>query len=274
MQWDMDTMLIDVEFIKKITNTVNGKAYIGQSVNIDKRWKEHVKSLNNNDSRCTLLQRAWNKYGQEAFNFEILELCSKEMLDEIEIKYINLYDSCNNGYNIETGGNKNKRLADSTKQKIGDANRGRIMSNETRKKMSESRIGNKNGMYGKHHSEEAKRKMTNARLGKQGHPCSEELKEFLRQKNLGKVLSEETKRKISEAAIGREPYNKNKKAVYCVELNKVFYNPTAAGKEFNIRSSNIINCCNHIRKTCGGYHWEYATEEQYADFMKTSTIQN
>lgn len=262
--------------VYKITNIINGKVYIGQSINIKARWKDHVSSLNRGDSRCTLLQRAWNKYGQNNFIFEIVELCLEDMLDKIETKYINFYDSCNvdKGYNIECGGNANKCLSDETKQKIRDARMGMKATDETRKKMSESRIGDKNPMYGQTHSEEARIKMSEAKKGKPGHPRSDYQKECARLANLGKEVSEETRRKISEENKGNVPYNKNLRPVYCVELNKLFENASSACKELKIRSGNIINCCEHTRKTCGGYRWMYADTNEYTEFIKSLTTQN
>lgn len=246
--------------IYKITNSVNGKVYIGQSINMKARWKDHINTLNRNDSHSILLQRAWNKYGGENFYFEILELCAEDMLDEIETKYIELYDARNIGYNIEPGGNSNKYLSEATKQKIREAHLGRRHSTETRRKMSESRTGINNGMYGKTHSEESKRKMSAAKKGKSGHPCSEKQKEAARRANTGKVVSEETRKRLSEAKKGNVPVNKNLNPVYCLELDKVFANPSNAGEELGISSSNIIGCCEGKRKTCGGYHWRYAEE--------------
>lgn len=260
--------------VYKITNLVNGKVYIGQSINIKNRWKDHINSLNREDSNCTLLQRAWNKYKQESFSFEILELCSEDMLDEVEIKYIDIYNSRKNGYNIEPGGNTNKYLSDETKQKISESHLGMKMSDETRRKMSESRMGEKNPMYGKTHSESTRRKISDATKGRPGRPRTEHQKECARLANLGKEVSEETRKKISEANKGNIPYNKNIRSVYCVELNKVFENASSAGKELNIRSGNIINCCEHYRKTCGGYHWMYTDTEEYTKFIKSLTIQN
>lgn len=260
--------------VYKITNLVNGKVYIGQSVNIKNRWKDHVNSLNRNDSNCTLLQRAWNKYTQESFSFEILELCSEDMLDEIEIKYINIYNACKNGYNIESGGNTNKHLSDETKQKLSKSHAGIKMSDETRKKMSQSRIGEKNPMYGQTHSEVTRKKISDAAKGRPGRPRTDYQKERARIANLGKEVSEETRKKISEANKGNIPYNKNLRSVYCIELNKVFENASSAGKELNIRSGNIIACCEKIRKTCGGYHWMYVDTNEYIEFIKSLTIQN
>lgn len=260
--------------IYKITNNINGKIYIGQSINIKARWKDHINTLNRNDSHSVLLQRAWNKYGQENFSFEILELCSEDMLDEVETKYIDLYDSRNNGYNIEPGGNENKHLAEETKQKLREAHLGKKASDETRKKMSESRMGDKNPMYGQTHSEDARKKISESKKGKPGHPCSDYQKECARQANLGKEVSDETRKKISEANKGNIPYNRNPRPVYCIELNRLFDYAAVAGKKLNIRSGNIINCCEHTRKTCGGYRWMYADTEEYAELISHYTIQN
>lgn len=259
--------------IYKIVNNINGKIYIGQSINIKSRWKDHINALNRGDSSCTLLQRAWNKYGQENFSFEILELCSEDMLDEIEIKYINNYDSCNSGYNIESGGNKNKHLSDETKEKIKTSRIGKKLSDDAKKKMSQSRIGANNGMYGKNHSDISKQKMSDSKKGKLGHRQTNYQKERARISNLGKAMSNETKNKISEANKGNVPHNKNLRPIFCIELNKVFENASSVSKELKINSGNVIACCEHIRKTCGGYHWMYADNDEYIHFIKSLMIQ-
>lgn len=214
--------------VYKITNNVNGKVYIGQSINIKNRWKDHVYALNRGDSNCTLLQRAWNKYKQNSFSFEILELCLENELDNVEIKYINLYDAINNGYNIEPGGNENKHLSGKTKQKI---------SNAAKERLSDPA---KNPMYDKHHTDETKAKISASKKGK--------------------LLSEETKKKLSEVRMGHPGYNKNLIPVYCVELDKIFICASEAAKILGINGTNILPCCRHDygRKTCGGYHWEFA----------------
>lgn len=92
--------------IYKITNIINKKIYIGQSINIQKRWnKEKSSAYNiNDDSYNTLLSKAFRKYGIDNFIFEIIEECPKELLDEKEKYYITYFDSYNNGYNATTGG--------------------------------------------------------------------------------------------------------------------------------------------------------------------------
>lgn len=255
--------------VYKIVNNINGKTYVGQSINIKARWKDHINTLNRNDSHSVLLQRAWNKYGPENFSFEVLELCPEDMLDEVEVKYINFYDTIKNGYNIESGGNKNKHLPEETKRKISNAHRGICFSEETKQKMSKSRTGEGNSMYGRHHTEEAKRKMSEAKKGRPGHPSTEYQKERARLANLGKVVSEETRKKLSEAAKGRPAYNKNPRPVYCIELERVFDTASDASKILNISSSNIIGCCEHTRRTCGGYSWMYADTDEYLNLTNS-----
>ena len=93
-------------FIYKVTNSINGKVYIGQTCQtIQKRWKQHVyQALAPVEYYKSLLHRAIKKYGEDAFTVEELEKCNNYKLDEREIFWINYYDSYNNGYNITSGG--------------------------------------------------------------------------------------------------------------------------------------------------------------------------
>ena len=75
--------------IYKITNKINNHSYIGQSRNIEKRWSNHIYHDKSRDEYP--LYRAFKKYGLENFNFEILEECSLNKLNEREQYYINFY---------------------------------------------------------------------------------------------------------------------------------------------------------------------------------------
>lgn len=86
--------------IYKITNKLNGKCYIGQSVDIYNRWHEHKYA----DCKDSVIHRAIKKYGKDNFSFEILEKIPREELNEREIYWIKYYDSYNNGYNLTLGG--------------------------------------------------------------------------------------------------------------------------------------------------------------------------
>lgn len=91
--------------IYKITNKINEHCYIGQSINIEERWREHRNSINTIESWDRSIYQAIRKYGLENFSWEIIEKCSKDELDEKEIYWINYYNSYKNGYNQTMGGN-------------------------------------------------------------------------------------------------------------------------------------------------------------------------
>ena len=103
-----------------IKNLANGKIYIGQSTNINNRWRQHLSLLRRNMHRNEHLQSAWNKYGEINFEFSILELCDNGSIDELERLYIEKYNSMNAeyGYNHESGGNLKKKSSKETREKI------------------------------------------------------------------------------------------------------------------------------------------------------------
>ena len=94
--------------IYKITNLVNNKIYIGQTINsIDKRFKKHLSQINCTNI-CSALYSAFAKYGKENFIIELIVSgeYSKDELNELEIFYIKKFDSLSpNGYNLQSGGN-------------------------------------------------------------------------------------------------------------------------------------------------------------------------
>lgn len=91
--------------IYKITNTLNGKCYIGQAVNIKNRWGDHIKmGLGADTPSRNKIYPAMMKDGVENFTFEVLEECSGNQLNEREKFYIEFYDSVNYGYNVTRGG--------------------------------------------------------------------------------------------------------------------------------------------------------------------------
>lgn len=94
--------------IYMIENKINNKIYIGQSKNIEKRLKEHIKKLNRNIHENEHLNKSWLKYGEFSFNFKIIEECDIEGIDEREIHYINFYNTIDKkyGYNLKVGGIK------------------------------------------------------------------------------------------------------------------------------------------------------------------------
>lgn len=95
--------------VYKITNTKNGKVYIGQSIQIKKRFKKHKQDLRKNNHCNYRLQDEWNIYGEEAFTFEVVQKCRSVYLNEIEQHLIKEYHSTDEdkGYNISAGVGRN-----------------------------------------------------------------------------------------------------------------------------------------------------------------------
>lgn len=96
-----------------ITNIKNGKKYIGQSLNINKRLWHHKSDLKNNKHINKHLQSSYNKYGADNFIVEILAECPPNELDKLERKFIKKYDTTNQskGYNHEHGGTNHKKIS-------------------------------------------------------------------------------------------------------------------------------------------------------------------
>lgn len=96
-------------YIYKITNTINNKIYIGQTTRtVEDRWKQHVLDSKRSDKQ-TYLYKAFNKYGIDNFIIEEIIEAPQDELDDLEIYYINKYDSYNNGYNMNLGGSSHRQ---------------------------------------------------------------------------------------------------------------------------------------------------------------------
>ena len=94
--------------IYKYQNKKNGKVYIGQSINIERRYNQHLYDATKRDPfSCSGIDIAMHYEGVENFTFEIIEECPVEKLDEREKYYIQLYDSMNHGFNLTAGGDGN-----------------------------------------------------------------------------------------------------------------------------------------------------------------------
>ena len=95
--------------IYKYTNKLNGKIYIGRSVNITRRRWEHL----NSPSPYSYFDQTLNKLGEQAFDFEIVEECNANELKDREKYWIKFYNCCvlddrSNGYNLTRGGEEYK----------------------------------------------------------------------------------------------------------------------------------------------------------------------
>jgi group I intron endonuclease len=212
-------MELKVYYLYTITDTLNNKVYIGQTVNPSRRWKDHQWLAQNKQEQY--IHRAMAKYGSHNFFFEVIAGCkTQEDADDVETQLIRQYDSQNkkHGYNIAPGGNHawntglpkelqpmyGKKQSDYQKQRCSEVHTGMIMppvSEETRRKMSESR---KRQVI----TEEWKQKISESNMGK---IMSKEARKKISDSHTGKIISEETKKKMSEAKLGKTKSEKTKK---------------------------------------------------------------
>lgn len=204
-----------------IRNTKNCKVYLGQTKNLHKRFREHWSALQSNRHRNRHLQHAWNKYGGLAFEFVILEYCPVESLNKREQYWLDSYADKGGCYNFAldvvapmrglkfsaahrkkiSDANRGKVVSDETRQKMSIALRGKRASDETRQKLSDMRRGEKHPNFGKHLSEETRYKISEA-IRKQP-PASEETRRKLSEAGRGRLHTEETRRKIGDAHRGK-----------------------------------------------------------------------
>lgn len=93
-------------YIYQIECLITGESYIGLTVDYKRRKRDHLSALRNNTHENPKLQNAWNKYGEQEFHFRYweFEIQHPDELKSLECKYIEKYDSLNNGFNLVPGG--------------------------------------------------------------------------------------------------------------------------------------------------------------------------
>lgn len=193
--------------IYEIVNSANGKKYIGKHIGDtpDNRWYGHKSGLNRNKHYNCHLQSAWNKYGEDIFEFNVIET-GIETIDDLNLKevfYIEKYNTMDDrfGYNLREGGS------------------GGTPSEESIKKLSKSLLeGFKNGRItwniGVPRTDKEKQKMSGTRIArwKEGK---------ITPWNTGKPWSKKMKKKISESLTGRTLTNEHRDSV-CDGMRKHF----------------------------------------------------
>jgi len=192
--------------IYKVKNNLNDKCYIGQtSKTLAQRKRQHKNSAKR--GMGLYFYNAIRKYGWDNFKWSVIEECkSKVELDEMEYHYIKQYDTYNNGYNLSYGGDGGdcgnqfdggktyedvygKERAKEIIEKMSIGLTGLKRTKETKQKIREANLGEKNPMFNKEHTEEAKKKISDAMKGDK-NPF------------YGKTHTEETKKKLSEMFSG------------------------------------------------------------------------
>ena len=244
--------------VYKISNIVSGRYYIGYSTNIAKRFTVHRSKLKKNCHDNIFLQRAYNLDGEDKFSYEIIHTCnSEEEAKEKELQYLTDLTIRDKIYNLNynnSGGDLLKHHPDKDiiREKIIKSHAETVskMTPEERKEKY-GKLGEKNGMFGKTHTEEARQKMSEMNKGRECHNKGKKLSEETKQKLsevrknkytgkdnpfYGKQHSEETKQKIREKNIGNiPPTNKE------ITIDGIFYiSISEAARQLNIPTPTVL----------------------------------
>lgn len=175
--------------IYRIRNRINGKSYIGSAVCFRNRWTSHRHGLSRGCHHSRHLQNAWNKHGEQAFSFEVLQVCSVHELIPSEQIWL---DTERPEYNIS---------------EIAGSCLGVKHPLATRLKRSELNIGNKFAA-GRKVSDQARKAVAESNRKRKGSKRPRDVVESVAAKHRGAKRSEETRRRISDAMKGkkRKPY--------------------------------------------------------------------
>ncbi len=278
-------MYENVSGIYTITNMINNKKYVGQSDNLERRFRHHKNELRGNRHHNQHMQRAWNKYGEENFSFDVVEKCFLDELDVREVYWISKLDSLKTGYNQNEG---------------GGSNRGWIPSEETRQKMRENHAdmsGENNPMYGKSSydlmSDETKKNKietlrkrmleSNPFKGRQHTAETKQIQSKIRkdwlEKNgnpmTGTKKSPEEIELMRKRMLGKFPRGNNPNAVkiVCLNTNEIFNCIQDAAEKYSIArtliSAVILGYKGH--NSAGVLNGERLVWRKYEDFIKLSS---
>ena len=247
-------------YIYLVTNTVNGKKYVGQSTcdDIKKRWDTHQRMR----KKClgSAIYRAYQKYGVENFKYQIICICFDEDCNRFEEEYIKKYNTITpNGYNMKLLGGSYK-VSDETRALLrakaktwwaDDKNRntfvspckGKQLSEEHKQKLRASQNAFWKGMS---NEEREKRKQRTCQIVGKGNE---------------RFKSEESKQRSLQAFIKYRMKNDKKIGQYTLDniLIQEYTSISEAARETKICLSTISKVCNGIKsyKTAGGFIWNF-----------------
>lgn len=209
-----------------IENKINGKKYVGQAADVEARWRHHRCLLNSNRHHSVALQRAWNKYSKDAFEFYMLEQCEADQLNELEKKWIEKLNTFGKDYNMTKG---------------GEGQLGTKLSDGRKKHLSKINMGPLNPNYGLKRSLETRQKMSKAMSFKRG------------------PMSDIHKNKISKACKNIKHESQNKSVLW-VEAQKAFKSISDASEKTGFSISGISKVCLGQRKAIYNQHFMFIQE--------------
>lgn len=252
--------------IYKITNKINGKIYIGSSNNFIRRKRQHISELKNIKHENPYLQKAWDKYGEKVFQWEVVEVIEnpKDLIDREQF-WMEKLSVCNRslGYNIRPRADQ-RCHSEETKRKIGISNsialKGRKLSRELKDKL---KIAVKKRYLNSPMREETKKKISeNHAKHWLGQKFSKEIKQKISlalkdfyKNNSRKPISEQTRQKFIEAK------RKNFKPVlqYSLDGNflREFESIASIQRLCGFNAKCIQGICKEKRKQVYGFQWKY-----------------
>lgn len=209
-----------------IENTANGNKYVGLAKDIAARFRHHRCLFRNGIHPNAHMQAAWDKYGEEAFQFYILEEVPKEKLRQAEMEWISNLNTFHNGYNMTAG---------------GDGQHECYLTEAQKRHLSEINMGPRNPNYGLKRSAETRRKMSEAMSKPRGS------------------MSEAHRKAISDSSKGK-PHPWFNKPVLWVETGQVFASISEASAQTGYVMSSISSVCRGLRNSLYKQHFEFLEE--------------
>lgn len=240
--------------IYRIVNTINGKQYIGSTVDVPRRLREHARALRRNAHHSDHLQRAWDKYGESAFVFE--PLWSVEPVEECLLYEEQLaFNYLPTEYNGTKIASSRFGLMPETRAKIAASHKGLRPTADTRARMAASQ------------KRRAAAPEERARLSaiRKAAPVSEATRRKLTEANRGRVKSKSEREKLS-AAQKKKPVVGTSTTGSTVTFSSV----CEAARALSGAQANISACLKGRRRTAYGYRWRPATEEDLQAFRSAA----
>lgn len=273
--------------IYKITNILNNKAYIGQTMrNLKTRRAEHLRTALNSPwiKHPTPLHKDIKEFGSASFEWEILEVCTScDHMNERERFYIKLLNTMTpNGYNQTIGGAVDESMSEGVRNKIADAMIKQHQNPEYRARVYPKLKGKIPPNKGIPMSEEQKAKVGAARAATHkvpgyinpnlGQRRTEEQKERIKEGQQGKMASgekwykahanqytDEVRAKMSAKKKGKKPANT--KQVQCIETGEVFNGLTEASTKMQLnRQSIYLQIKGKLKQVGGKYTFRYLSK--------------
>ena len=225
-----------------LRNKNNGKKYIGQSLDIERRWALHRQTFR---KKRTVLARAFRKHGVENFEFIVLEECAPDELGEKEIHYMELHQP---EYNMVGGGGgvPGQKLSEETKRRLSEKGKAQWLRKTSEEKMfclSHQLIG---PTPGKPRSALTKNRLREAALGQFANGMPQTTKEKISRGLLSsdRVWGPTRRRKVAKLdqhGVALETFEMITEAAASVERDPTGVHKVCAGKQ----------------KSCGGFGWKY-----------------